>query len=69
MTGIDFCKVVRGLILSSLATLMVAGFLVLGGLGNGDSAEAFRCSKKWFDRCSNISTISTFDDNLTPSGD
>lgn len=60
-------NLIRGIILSSLATLMVAGFLVLGGLGGSDSAEAFRCSKKWFDRCPSITTTATLDNALPTS--
>lgn len=57
---------VRVLILTSMATMMVAGFLVLGGLNSGDSAEAFRCSKRWFDRCPNTTTTVLTDDTVSP---
>ena len=59
MTRSNITRLVRAAILSSLAALMVAGFLVLGGLG--DSAEALRCSKKWFNRCPSYQTTETID--------
>ena len=65
MTRSNITRLVRAAILSSLAALMVAGFLVLGGLGGGDSAEALRCSKKWFNRCPSYQTTETIDLNQT----
>ena len=65
MSKFSAANVARGLILTSLATLMVAGFLLMGGLSSSDSAEAFRCNKKWFDRCPETQTSSTFDELLT----
>lgn len=56
MRKLRLLHVLRAALLSGLASLMVVGFLVLGG-ANSNDAEAFRCSKKWFSRCGVTTTF------------